>query len=503
MLLLVYSMYEALGRKNFDRAILALVAAALLGGIFFITVHTYIHPWDERYHALVASNLIHHPLKPTLVDIPYLPVDPESWSAGHIWMHKQPFFLWLMAGSIRLFGHTYWAIRIPSLLGVLAMLGLLYSICTTLDREHGKRWGYWAALLLGSNAYIWNMTSGLMGMDHNDIIFMTLVTTSFWCWVKLEKHETLGWSIGLGLAMAAAVLTKWLTGLLVLEAWGLYHLLFKRDLFRWNTIKQILPAAGVTAVLVGSWVGYCLTAFPAEMRHELAYHSKHIWEAVEGHSEPLWFYFKQLPVNYFYAAWLLIPGVLWALYRARTASMMTCILACIVTVYLFFTFANTKMNGYVLMVLPLMCLLMAYPLGWLRWNSIAGKTALILLAMVVWCGHMNLNVTWNLHLVGNNMLDYGELRDVKTREQLVYRSISPASLDKIDCLMGVQDPVVCMFFTGKTAYSTFTPEQADSLLKAGVKMGYLPEPYRRPVFDKIPPGMMLEMQIDSSRWEKP
>ena len=51
----------------------------------------YLHNWDERYHALVAKNMIEHPLRPTLYENPVLPFDSKDWERNHIWLHKQRF----------------------------------------------------------------------------------------------------------------------------------------------------------------------------------------------------------------------------------------------------------------------------------------------------------------------------------------------------------------------------------------------------------------------------
>ena len=63
-----------------------------------------LHPWDERFHVLVAKNLLDHPLTPTLYRVPALDYDARDWTANHVWLHKPPGALWLMAGSMGIFG---------------------------------------------------------------------------------------------------------------------------------------------------------------------------------------------------------------------------------------------------------------------------------------------------------------------------------------------------------------------------------------------------------------
>ena len=84
-----------------------------------------LHTWDESYHALVAKNLIQQPWKPTLYRTPVLPYDLQDWTANHVWLHKPPGALWLMAASMALFGVNELALRAPSVL--LSTLGVLLT----------------------------------------------------------------------------------------------------------------------------------------------------------------------------------------------------------------------------------------------------------------------------------------------------------------------------------------------------------------------------------------
>ena len=39
---------------------------------------------DECCHALVSKNLLKHPLKPTLIDVPYIPYFEDTWGRNHV-----------------------------------------------------------------------------------------------------------------------------------------------------------------------------------------------------------------------------------------------------------------------------------------------------------------------------------------------------------------------------------------------------------------------------------
>ena len=105
------------------------VAAVLLLGFLLrfgmIHIDPFLQTWDEHFHALVGKNLLVNLSKPVLLQNPFLPYDFHDWSSNHIWVHKQPFFLLQIAGSIKLFGNTVFAVRFPSL--VLATLTILLT----------------------------------------------------------------------------------------------------------------------------------------------------------------------------------------------------------------------------------------------------------------------------------------------------------------------------------------------------------------------------------------
>ena len=79
-----YGSWRAQAKGNHKLALLLLVlcGAALR---LYTASDLCLHAWDERYHALVAKNLIGHPWVPTLYDKPVLAYDFKNWTANHVW----------------------------------------------------------------------------------------------------------------------------------------------------------------------------------------------------------------------------------------------------------------------------------------------------------------------------------------------------------------------------------------------------------------------------------
>jgi 4-amino-4-deoxy-L-arabinose transferase-like glycosyltransferase len=109
-----------------------LMLSALLLRLLMISLDPFIHDWDERYHALVAKNMISFPFKPMLVMDPVMAYDYLDWSNNHIWLHKQPLFMWQMALSMKMFGVNEIAMRLPS-----AIMG---TILVWLTYDLGRKW---------------------------------------------------------------------------------------------------------------------------------------------------------------------------------------------------------------------------------------------------------------------------------------------------------------------------------------------------------------------------
>jgi hypothetical protein len=162
--LLFHAAWRAWRRGRPEVAAAAIVAAGLVLRMY-AGCDLFLHTWDERYHALVAKHLIQHPLLPTLYDRPLLPYDYRDWRANHVWLHKPPLALWMMAGSMRLLGVDEIAMRLPSL-----MLSALAILLTYVIGAHfgGRRVGLLAAAFHAVNGYLLQLPGGRVAVDHVD-----------------------------------------------------------------------------------------------------------------------------------------------------------------------------------------------------------------------------------------------------------------------------------------------------------------------------------------------
>ena len=348
-------------------AIYVLMAGGVCLMTFCIRLFDFLCIWDEQYHALVAKNLAEYPFRPMLLKDPVLPYHSQDWTANHVWLHKQPLFLWQMALSIRLFGPTVWAVRFPEVLMVPIMAAALYRTGMLVA---GRRTGFFTALLIISSNFLFRLASGIMHTDHNDTAFLFYVSLSIWSWMEWEtlQDSRKKWIflVLTGLFSGGAVLVKWMPGLLVYAGWVSAILITKSR--RKNPAAYVQPVLSLLVCLAVflPWQIHILSAFPEESRTEMHYAVAHFSSAVEGHgSEGLgWYYylngFSQLYQTEFLAWVLLVPVFLAMASRKKLAFALLFMSA---IVYLFFTAAATKMPAFPFMAAGIVLMVFASGAG--------------------------------------------------------------------------------------------------------------------------------------------
>ena len=350
-LVMILSSIVIFQRKNSWGIFMLLIGAFLLR-LWASQLSPFLHLWDEQFHALVAKNMASDMLKPILMpDIaPYS--EMETWVSSHLWLHKQPFFLWLMALSIKVFGATEFAVRFPTvLMGTLAVFGV-YRIGKNLI---SSQVGFLAAFLMTTSYISINLSSGMETTDHNDAIFVSLITCSFWFYSEYFKTKNRYWVFLIGLAIGCAMLTKWLTGLLVFAPWFLILLIEYKD--RRGFVDFSL-ALLVSLVVFLPWQVYAYVNYTDIYLLEIEYNGRHFYEVIEGHGGDVWYHFEKMRFlyfkeNHFILTFVLLISFVTIWLKTRSIKILLFIVIPIIFVYLFFTLAATKMPLFTFMVSPL------------------------------------------------------------------------------------------------------------------------------------------------------
>ncbi len=343
ILMLLFSMYSFFQKKE-KTAIFLLLFGAFLVRLVIISIDPFLHLWDEHYHALVAKNMMIDPLKPMLYTKPILNGDTLAWSASHIWVHKQPLFLWQMAASMHLFGVNEWAIRLPS-----AILGALecYAVFRIGKLLINDKVGYYAAFLWAVPFYHFKLLSGAEGLEQNDLVFAAYMTFSVWAFAEYWVSQNKKWLLAIGLFSGAAILTKWLTGLLVYAAWGLALLFDKQKRTKLSYYFDGIKAVLLTVMIFLPWQIYISYRFPVESAYSYAYNRKHIFEVLEGHGGRFTYYLEQFP-NYFGIVLTIVAvlGLYFMSVYAENKGLLRAVLGVIIINIAFFSIVQTKMPAF-------------------------------------------------------------------------------------------------------------------------------------------------------------
>ncbi|MEX1003382.1 MAG: glycosyltransferase family 39 protein [Crocinitomicaceae bacterium] len=335
--------------------IISLVIASLVLGFAMASIDPFLNLWDEQQHALVAKHLAENPFKPTLYKTPLLDYSFESWVGNHIWVHKQPLFLWQMALSIKIFGTTALAVRIPSVILHALLTYLVYRIGKSIKNEQA---GFIAAILITVSHYPLELVSGRYATDHNDMSFLFYTAWSVLCWVEYQKTQDKKWLIWLGISAGCAVLVKWLMGLVIYVCWFL--LITIQNKFRVYQIRSyfvMIKPFLISLLVFIPWQIYIFIRFPKEAKHEIAASSSHFSEVVEGHGGE-WNYhfttgFKELYFSGDLMPYLLLLIIILGIFFLKNNRFRIFVSVYIFFIYAFYSIAATKMHAFPIISMPL------------------------------------------------------------------------------------------------------------------------------------------------------
>ena len=327
-------------------SILFLLLTALSVYCFAALLDPFLNIYDERFHALVAKNLMHHPLKPTLYDDPVVNMPYDRWDRYHIWLHKQPLFLWQIAASFRLFGVSEFTLRLPSVILGVVMVFIGYRSGKILVN---KRTGYFTGILFITSFYILELIAGRQMVDHNDVSFLAYISLSIWSLIEYHYSKKKRWIYLIGIFAGFAILCKWLVGLLVYFGWFVLKI-FERKL-KFNDLKDIVTSVIVTIIIALPWQIFTIIKYPADSKLEHQFNVMHLFRSIEGHRGDFWYHFSQFDNLYGrFALYLIIPASI-VLYKKMTDKRLyLSILSMIIIVYLFFSLVQTKMPSFPVIV---------------------------------------------------------------------------------------------------------------------------------------------------------
>lgn len=426
----------------------------------FVCCDFYLHEWDERYHALVAKNLIEYPFQPMLYVNPVLPYDYTDWSGNHIWVHKQPIPLWTMALSLKAFGINELALRLPSLLISTLGIWLTFQIARNLFNE---KIAIIAAFLHSVNGLIIELTGGRVTTDHIDVFFCFFIELGVLFALRAAQNKNTKQWLFLtltGVAIGLAILTKWLPALIVLPVW--FFLKKENKYTHFGTyFKEGIYILGIAIIIAAPWQIYIHQNFPLEAAWEQTYNTRHLFEGLEGHGQA--FYFHLDKIRIIFGELMYIP-LIWFFYHIikkskRVPSKYLALGVWVLLPLLFFSFAKTKMQAYTLFTAPAIFMVISLFIYYLQQNYKHFKYRWVAKILIV--GLLLLPIRYCFERV--KPFSQKERNPVWAEE---FRQLGK-TLENAEktLIFKVERPIEAMFYTNATAYSYNPPKVVIDSLK--------------------------------------
>jgi len=460
-------------------ALVCLLFAAFLLRLFMAGLDPFLHEWDERFHALVARNMMDHPFTPMLRVSDWATYDYRDWSRNHIWLHKQPLFLWQMALSMKLLGVSPFAIRFPGV--IMGSIGVLFVYRIGLLLTTNRNIAFLAALLTCFSYYPLELMSGLFGMDQNDTAFSFYVLASLWAYAEYSYKKTWKYAILAGLFAGGAILIKWLTGLLVFSAWGIILTSeIRKEHFK-KEIVQYLVALLTCAMVFVPWQLYIMHRFPIEAAFEYEYNLRRLHEAVDARSGTWLFYVNNFGLYYGEVpSWLVPVGLilLVTLRQFRTKLTFAVVFYFVLTLVFFSFVSKTMVPAYVMPIVPLgnifiaiaVCLAFSNP----KVFKYAWAPVSILLALLIF----NLPEVTHKHDPSNIAANDGKYWSVKAHNNEVYKNLRKYIPPDVHIVLNAMDYTDIMFYNKDidAYFSYISPNDFDKLKKQHLHVGVFKNP---------------------------
>lgn len=252
--------------------------------IFWGLGSTHLIPWDEAIYAKVAKNM--------LISGDYMSL---RWWPSMLWFEKPPLMFWSMAASMKLFGISSFAARLPS---ALLGFGTIFITFHFAAKLYNKTVGALASIVLLTTFQFLYYSRAAM-LDVSLTFFVTL--SLYYYWIAERDLKKLYWVLS-GLAAGFAVMTKGVVGFLpffVILSHQLVLLLTNKEKVTKEKIVGFALAVGSSALVFMPWHIYMYLLYGKSFIS--TYIGYHVLErashGIEDKGRPWYWYFTVLRVS--------------------------------------------------------------------------------------------------------------------------------------------------------------------------------------------------------------
>jgi len=284
---------------------------------------------------------------------------------GQLWFDKPPLFYWLTALSMRLFGETEFAARLPSALLSIALVAATYALARRAFPSTPKA-ALWAGFVLATSVQFFTLARAAV-TDMTLTICLTLALYSLHAWAQTDKGR---WMALAGLMTGLGMLAKGPVALVLIGVQTIAYLLLTRQAKR--LLSPALWAGFALCLVVGlPWFllmihlhGQLFISGFLEANNVTRYLT-----AEHKETSPFWFFLPVLLGGFF--PWsLALPGALISAWRqgkstraeraADNPALFFGLWAGLV--FVFFSLSQSKLVTYIFPLYPAAAVLIG---GWL------------------------------------------------------------------------------------------------------------------------------------------
>ena len=328
------------------------------------------------WFALLAERPLFDPDEGRYAEIPREMLSGGDWVIPHlnalVYLEKPPLQYWLTAQSFRAFGENEFAARLCTGLAGYLSLATVYLLGR-------KLWGFDAgvrALLFTSASTLFVLLGHQLTLDMLLTFCSTAALGSFLMAQSRRDESWRAWMLGCWTAMALAVLTKGLIGVLIPAATACVYVAWQRD---WTLLRRLNLRWGLPlfTAIAAPWFVLAARANPQFLKFFFVReHFQRFLTPIEHRTQPWWFFAPVLVVGIM--PWL--PQAARALAapfakRAPRGQFDAARLLWIWSVFvlIFFSCSDSKLIPYILPAVPALALLCASrPAGDSRGSLLAG-----------------------------------------------------------------------------------------------------------------------------------
>lgn len=276
---------------------------------------------------------------------------------GIQYFEKPPLQVWMTALTFKLFGLGDWQARLWT--GLSGFFGIVL-VAYAGRKVFSERIGFYAALVLASSLF-WGATSQFNSLDMGLSGMMTLTLCALLIAQRDTAHsnERRNWMLICWAGMALAVLSKGLIGLILPAAALVIYTVLARDWTIWSRL-HLLKGSLLFFAITTPWFVLVAQRNPDFLQFFFVHEHVERFFTKSHHREGPWHYFFGILLAGI-LPWLgVLPHSFAQGFRNKAFSIFKpklFLLVWAVFIFLFFSYSNSKLPGYILPIFPALALL--------------------------------------------------------------------------------------------------------------------------------------------------